>query len=155
MPHADETFYKMKCGWAQDPKVVALARFGPVNACLCRDLFGQMIDYARRELTDGLVPVAFLPMIAWPLSDKSASRTISQLAEPGPYGPLIERDANRNAYRILAYTKWNDTRDEVLARKEKGIKAARSRWDSAPDANRNASRTPLGAARRGARSSAR
>ena len=53
MPHAEETFYKMKCGWAGDPKVAALARFGAVDACLGRDLFAQLIDYARRELTDG------------------------------------------------------------------------------------------------------
>ena len=45
MPHSDETFYKMKCGWADDPKVATLARFGPVDAVLARYLFAQMIDY--------------------------------------------------------------------------------------------------------------
>jgi hypothetical protein len=137
MPHAEETFYKMKCGWSADPKVAALGRFGPVDACLARDVFGQMIDYARRELTDGLVPAEVVPFVAHPLPADDAMRVAMHLADPGPYGPLCGWDARSNAFSILAYPKWNDTRAEVQARKEKGSKAARTRWDSA-DARGNA-----------------
>ena len=137
MPHADETFYKMKCGWSADPKVAALARFGPVDACLARDLFGQMIDYARRELTDGLVPKEAIGLIAYPLPADDAMRVAMQLADPGPYGPLCREDAASNALSILAYPKWNDTRAEVQARRQQGIKAARTRWEGA-NANGNA-----------------
>lgn len=134
MPHSDETFYKMKCRWAEDPKVAALARFGPVDACLARDLFGQMIDYSRRELTDGLVPGEIVTLIAHPLPAEDAMRVVMQLADPGPYGPLCGWDAGRNAFAILAYPKWNDTRADVQARKDRGAQAARVRWDGA-DAN--------------------
>lgn len=140
MPHSDETFYKMKCGWASDPKVATLARFGPVDACLMRDLFGQMIDYSRRELTDGDVPGEIVPQIAHPLPADEAMRLAMRLAEPGAFGPLCSWDAGRNAFRILAYAKWNDTREEVQARTEIGRNAARARWG----ANRNASRNANG-----------
>jgi hypothetical protein len=137
MPHTDETFYKMKCGWTDDPKVAALARFGPVDACLGRYVFAQEIDYARRELTNGLVPGEVLPMLAHPLPADDAMRVAMQLADDGPYGPLCGWDATSNAFRILAYPKWNDTREEVQARKEKASKAARTRWDGS-DASSNA-----------------
>jgi len=152
MPHTDETFYKMKCGWAEDPKVSALARFGAVDACLSRDLFGQLIDYARRELTDGLVPVNEIGRLAYPLPADHAMLLAMHLASPGPYGALCEwigadaesnaastadSSAPGNALRILAYGRWNDTRAEVQARKVQGSKAARARWNGA-DAPRTA-----------------
>ena len=135
MPHSDETFYKMKCGWAEDPKVATLARFGSVDACLARDLFGQMIDYARRELTDGLVPGEVIGQLGYPLPAEDAMRIVMLLADPGPYGPLCRWYANRNAFSILAYRKWNDTKAEVEDRKAKGVKAARARWDATGNAD--------------------
>lgn len=142
MPHAEATFYKMRCGWAGDRKVAALARFGAVDACLGRDLFGQLIDYSRRELTDGIVPVEAIGLVAYPLPADDALRIAEQLADPGPFGPLCAWDApgnagsnaRRNALRILAYAKWNDTRAEVEQRREQGTKAARTRWDRADQA---------------------
>jgi hypothetical protein len=153
MPHAEQTFYKMKCGWAEDPKVAALARFGPVDACLARDLFGQLIDYARRELTDGLVPADAIGLVAYPLPAPDAMRVAMQLADPGPFGALCAWDAPRNgasnapgnALRILAYPKWNDTRAEVEARREQGTKAARTRWDRADQGRDTASNAPRNA----------
>jgi hypothetical protein len=142
MPHTTEIFYKMACRWAEDPKVATLARFGPVDACLGRDLFGQMIDYARRELTDGLVPGEVIAHCAYPLPADDAMRIAMQLADPGAYGPLCDWDADRNAFRILAYGKWNDTRAEVDARRDVGRNAALHRWKALPgaDANGNATR---------------
>ena len=128
MPHATEIFYKMQCRWAEDPKVATLARFGAVDACLGRDLFGQMIDYARRELTDGIVPGEVVTRCAFPLPADDAMRIAMQLADPGAYGPLCAWDADRNAFRILAYGKWNDTRAEVEARTAAGRDAAMHRW---------------------------
>ena len=140
MPHATEIFYKMQCRWAEDPKVATLARFGPVDACLARDLFGQMIDYARRELTDGIVPYALIARCAYPLPPDDALRLAEQLTDPGAYGPLCVWNADRNALRILAYGKWNDTRAEVEARTGRGRDAALHRWKAPadPDANGNA-----------------
>jgi hypothetical protein len=142
MPRAEDTFYKMKCGWSADPKVAALARFGAVDACLARDLFGQLIDYARRELTDGLVPADEIGRLAYPLPAPDAMRVADQLADPGPWGPLCswhtEGNADSNtpgtALRILAYARWNDTRAEVEQRREYGKKGARIRWDRADQA---------------------
>jgi hypothetical protein len=140
MPHTTEIFYKMACRWAEDPKVATLARFGAVDACLGRDLFGQMIDYARRELTDGLVPGEVIAHCAYPLPADDAMRIAMQLADPGAYGPLCDWDAARNAFRILAYGKWNDTRAEVDARRDVGRNAALHRWKApaGTDANGNA-----------------
>lgn len=140
MPHATEIFYKMQCRWAEDPKVATLSRFGPVDACLARDLFGQMIDYARRELTDGVVPEEVIARCAFPLPPDDALRVAMHLADPGAYGPLCEWNADRNAFRILAYGKWNDTRADVEARRAVGRDAALHRWKgaAAPDANGNA-----------------
>lgn len=140
MPHSEETFYKMKCGWASDPKVAALARFGPVEACLGRDLFGQMIDYARRELTNGLVPSEEIGRLSFPLPEGEAMQVAMRLADPGPYGALCSFDASSNAFSILAYANWNDTAEEVQARKAKGVKAAQTRWKRS-DANGNAPST--------------
>jgi hypothetical protein len=140
MPHTTEIFYKMACRWAEDPKVATLARFGAVDACLGRDLFGQMIDYARRELTDGLVPGEVISRCAYPLPADDAMRIAMQLADPGAYGPLCEWDATRNTFRILAYRKWNDTRAEVEDRRALGRNAALHRWKApaGADANGNA-----------------
>jgi hypothetical protein len=137
MPHTEEPFYKMKVGWAGDPKVEALARFGPVDACLGRDLFSQMIDYSRAELTDGLVPGSTVARVAYPLPAEDADRIVRQLADPGPFGPLCEWDAARSAWHVLAYARWNDTKAEVLARRAKGRDAALHRWKA--DARGNAS----------------
>jgi len=161
VPHADETFYKMKCGWAEDPKVAALARFGAIDACLARDLFSQMIDYSRRELTDGLVPREAVALLAFPLPADEALRIVEYLADPGTFGALCAWHTGSNAHgnagsiassnagsnatgtalRILAYPRWNDTRAEVEARKQKGVKAARTRWEASGlhrDASSNA-----------------
>jgi len=138
MPHSDETFYKMKCGWADDPKVATLARFGPVDACLGRDLFGQMIDYSRRELTDGLVPGEMIGQLGYPLPVQQAMQIAMLLTDPGPYGPLCTWDLDSNSFRVLAYRKWNDTRADVEKRVATGVNAARTRWDKAtkPQARR-------------------
>jgi len=151
MPHTTEIFYKMACRWAEDPKVATLARFGPVDACLGRDLFGQMIDYARRELTDGLVPGEVIAHCAYPLPADDAMRIAMQLADPGAYGPLCDWDADRNAFRILAYPRWNDTRAEVEARRAGGRNAALHRWKApaGADANGNAQGNATSNARSG------
>jgi hypothetical protein len=138
MPHADETFYKMKCGWVDDPKVVTLARFGPVDACLARYMFGQMIDYARRELTDGDVPGDVIAQLGYPLDPSDAMRVAMHLADPGAYGPLCSWHADRITFRILAYPKWNDTRAEVQARVDQGRRAAHTRWHADGNADSNA-----------------
>jgi len=131
MPHTDETFFKMRVGWREDPKVSALTRYGPVDACLAAFVFMEMIDYARAELTDGLVPGESLGQIAYPLAPDDAMRLAMLLADTGPFGPLVTHDASSNAFSILRYAKWNDTRAEVQARKDKAGKAARTRWEGA------------------------
>jgi len=151
MPHTEEPFYKMKIGWAADPKVEALGRFGPLDACLGRDLFSQMIDYSRGQLTDGLVPASAIGRVAHPLSADDADRIVRQLADPGPYGSLCEWDTTRNAWRIPAYARWNDTKAEVLGRREGARAAALHRWKN-NGAGRNADGNAGGNADRNASS---
>jgi hypothetical protein len=165
MPHTDETFYKMAVAWTEDPKVLALARFGPVDAILARDLFSQMIGYSRRNLTDGWVPAEELGRLMYPLPVEDAERLAAHLADRGAYGPLCSRYAPSNGqampaapledahgmlpassgdapsirgYQVLNYPKWNDTRADVQARTEHSRKAAMRRWDR-PDAGSNGS----------------
>ena len=64
-------------------------------------------------------------------------RVAMRLAETGPYGALCSFDAHSNAFSILAYANWNDTAEEVQARKAQGVKAAQTRWRGG-DAHSNA-----------------
>ena len=77
------------------------------------------------------MPGEVIGSLAYPLPTDDAIRVAMQLADAGPYGALCSWDAGSNAFGILAYANWNDTRAEVQARKEKGVKAARTRWDGA------------------------
>ena len=141
MPHTDETFYKMAVGWTEDPKVVALARFGPANAIFARDLFSQMIGYSRRNLTDGEVPAEEVGRLMYPLPADQADELARFLAEPGPYGPLCASHTEPNAegigspnggrivsWLVLNYAKWNDTAADVQGRVDMGRQAAKKRW---------------------------
>jgi hypothetical protein len=168
MPHSDETFYKMAVGWPDDPKVVALGRFGAVNAILARDLFSQMIGYSRRNLTDGEVPAQEVGRLMHPLPADLAEELAGYLADPGPFGALCRAhttsnadgnagsNADGNAARIVSwvvlnYAKWNDTAADVQGRKAQGRQAAKTRWsradaDSTADGNAgsNAGWSPSG-----------
>jgi hypothetical protein len=153
MPHSDETFYKMAVGWTDDPKVVALGRYGATNAILARDLFSQMIGYSRRNLTDGLVPAQEVGRLMYPLPVELAEELAGYLADPGPFGALCgahthstangnagstaDSNADSNAgsnaasivsWVVLNYPKWNDTAADVLGRKAQGRQAAKTRW---------------------------
>jgi hypothetical protein len=170
MPHSDETFYKMAVGWTDDPKVVALTRFGAVDGILARDLFSQMIGYSRRNLTDGEVPAQEVGRLMYPLPADQADALAAHLADPGPWGPLCRAHtgptANGNAastadgnapsnadsnapsivsWVVLNYAKWNDTAADVLGRKAQGQQAAKTRWsraDAASTADGNAGWSP-------------
>jgi hypothetical protein len=162
MPHTDETFYKMAVGWTDDPKVVALGRFGTTAAILARDLFSQMIGYSRRNLTDGLVPAQEVGRLMYPLPVELAEELAGYLADPGPFGALCGAHTNGNApsnadsnaasnapsivsWVVLNYAKWNDTAADVLGRKAQGRQAAKTRWakgDAASTADGNAGWSP-------------
>ena len=114
----------------------------PSRACLGRDLFGQMIDYARRNLTNGLVPREVIGSLSFPLPEDEAMRVAMRLADPGPYGALCSFDAHSNAFSILAYTNLERHGGRSAGQEAKGVKAAQTRWragDATSNARSNAS----------------
>jgi hypothetical protein len=77
----------MALGYDDDPKVVALVRFGD-DAGLCRDLHLAMIRYANRARTDGKVPAIEIRRLAFPLAAEHAERLARYLGEEELIGPL-------------------------------------------------------------------
>jgi hypothetical protein len=116
-----EIFVKLAVGFDEDPKVVALAKYGD-DAGLCRDLYLAMVRYCRRNLTDGLVPEFELMRLAFPLALPRALPLAQHLAAE----ELITQVAT--GWIVNAYVKRNGTRADVEAKIESQRELARRRW---------------------------
>jgi hypothetical protein len=144
-----EPYAKMSVGFDDDPKIVALARYGE-EAPACRDLYLAMIRYSKRNLTDGFVPTIEVVRLAFPLAEQTAMRLVDHLVSVSLCVP------HTDGYAVRNYAKWNGTRMEALQRRENSRRAALTRWSEThsgshaePNANGNAklkgTEVPVGA----------
>lgn len=101
-----EIYIKVSVTFADDPKVRALARYGP-DSGLARDLFIQMICHCKRLLTDGFVPDEQIGLLVYPLDPEHGKQLAKQLASVG----LIKEEPG--GWQVLAYLKRNGTREDV------------------------------------------
>lgn len=118
-------WFRLDLDFADDPKVRALARYGR-DARGCRDLFVQMIAYAQRHLTDGVVPDEQIGVLVYPDSPKNGQRDARRLVEVG----LVERV--EGGWRLVAYLRHQRSKEEVVAwsetRRASSGRANHARW---------------------------
>jgi hypothetical protein len=167
---------RMACGYDDDPKIAALARFGE-EAGLCRDLHLAMIRYSRRNETDGWVPPEEIGRLAWPLPVDRALVLVEHLAEvelvtgngngmtpamasaiepdmAGAMAPAMAgamASAIAHGWHVVNYAKWQETRGEVEAysnaQSERGRRGAEKRWKREPARRASSSGSMAGAER--------
>jgi hypothetical protein len=153
-----EIYVRVSVHYDDDPRVVALARYGD-RAGLCRDLHQGMIRYCRRNLTDGFVPDEEIGRLVYPLSVGEGEQLVGLLADVGLVAPVADGngdspsqaramavasqdDGNGHGpgqatamapgWQVANYAKWNGTRAEIeqlsAERSTAGRKGAHSRW---------------------------
>lgn len=140
-----EIYLKLAVGFARDPKVRALARYG-VDGILARDLYVQMCLHCKENLTDGFVPAEEVGALAYPLPIDHANQLANQLASVGLTKEVSKPEANEkpaeaNGWEVLAYVKRNGTKEDVErlseVRAASGRKGGRPPGQSRAKANRN------------------
>lgn len=133
-----EIYLKLAVGFARDPKVRALARYG-VDGILARDLFVQMCLHCKENLTDGFVPAEEVGALAYPLPIDHANQLANQLASVGLTKEQSKDEAQ--GWQVLAYVKRNGTREDVErlseVRAASGRKGGRPPGQGRAKANRN------------------
>lgn len=120
---AGEIYLPLAVGFASDPKVRALAQFGP-DAGLARDLFVQMCCHCKANLTDGFVAEYELGILVYPLDVEHGKQLAKHLAYVG----LIKEVSNglADGWQVLAYLKRNPSREEVEELSVKRAEAGRT-----------------------------
>jgi hypothetical protein len=101
-----EIYLKLTVSFPNDPKVRALARYGP-DAGLGRDLYVQMCLYCKDMLSDGFVPDEQIGLLVYPLDAEHGKQLAKQLASVG----LTKEQAG--GWQVLAYLKRNGSREDV------------------------------------------
>ena len=122
-----EIYLKLAVGFARDPKVRALARYG-VDGILARDLYVQMCLHCKENLTDGFVPAEEVGALAYPLPIDHANQLANQLASVGLTKEQSKNEAQ--GWQVLAYVKRNGTREDVERLSE--VRAASGRKGGRP-----------------------
>ena len=92
----------------------------------------EMLVYSRKYLTDGVIPMR--------IAMRYALHVVDELASNDPVNPSVTK--NEDGSLILhGYSDFQETREEVESRRNKGKQAARSRWtgDAPGNAKSNAS----------------
>jgi len=113
-----EIYIKLAVAFADDPKVRALARYGP-DANLARDLYVQMVCFCKRMLTDGFVPDEQIGLLVYPVDPEHGKQLAKQLASVG----LTKEEAG--GWQVLAYLKRNGSREDVERLSEVRAQAGR------------------------------
>jgi len=107
-----EIFIQLVVDFAEDPKVRALSRYGK-DARALRDLYVQMLCYAKKRRTDGHVPRDEIGILVYPDSQKNGERDADRLSE------FIDADGKRlverteDGYFITGFTKRNKTSEQI------------------------------------------
>lgn len=119
---AGEIYLPLAVGFASDPKVRALAQFGP-DAGLARDLFVQMCCHCKEQLTDGFVAEYELGILVYPLDIEHGKQLAKHLAYVG----LIKELSNGQAdgWQVCAFLKRNPSREQVAERSKVRAEAGR------------------------------
>lgn len=119
---AGEIYLPLAVGFASDPKVRALAQFGP-DAGLARDLFVQMCCHCKEQLTDGFVAEYELGILVYPLDIEHGKQLAKHLAYVG----LIKELSNGQAdgWQVCAFLKRNLSREQVAERSKVRAEAGR------------------------------
>lgn len=121
-----EIYLPLSVGFPRDPKIRALMYEHGQEGILAAYLYIMMCLYCRENLTDGWVPAAEIPALAYPLGKADAERFASVLLASGL---VSTSDGSRaTAMRVAAYVKRNGTRQDALRRSEQAKHAGRSRW---------------------------
>ncbi len=125
MPISD-IYLPLSVTFPRDPKVRALMYEHGQDGMLAAYLYIMMCLYCRENLTDGWVPAAEIPALAYPLSKPDAERLASDLVT----ARLVANNAasNGSSMRVLAYVKRNGTRKDAEQRSEQARSASRNRW---------------------------
>lgn len=118
-----ELYIKLVVGFAKDPKVRALARFG-ADAGLARDLYVQMCLYCKENLTDGFVPAEEVWALAFPLPIDHANQLAKQLASVGLTNEVSKSEAP--GWHVCSFLKRNRSKAEVEALSEVRAEAGRT-----------------------------
>ena len=118
-----ELYIKLVVGFARDPKVRALARYG-VDAGLARDLYVQMCLHCKESLTDGFVLAEEVGALAYPLPIEHANQLAKQLASVGLIKEVSKDEAQ--GWHVLAFLKRNRSKGEVEALSEVRAEAGRT-----------------------------
>lgn len=103
-----EIHIQLNVDFSDDPKVRVLARYGR-DARSIRDLYVQMLCYAKRTLSDGHVPAEQLGILTYPDSPARSKRDADRLVEVG----LIK--VVDGGWYVPAYLKRNKSRAQVQA----------------------------------------
>ena len=118
-----EIYVKLAVGFPRDQKVRALSRLGAPDAGLARDLYVQMLLYCKENLTDGLVPVEEVGLLAYPLPSDQANQLAKQLASVGLTKLLSNNEAE--FWEVLAFVRRNGTKEDVEQRSKVRAEAGR------------------------------
>lgn len=105
-----EIYVQLVVGFPRDPKVRALAGYGP-DGNLARDLYVQMLLFCKESLTDGFVPDVQVGALVYPISPTHGGQLAKQLASVGLINPVNKDGAE--GWQIAAWHKRNKSRAEV------------------------------------------
>lgn len=124
-----EIYLPLSVGFPRDPKIRSMVFENGQQGILAAYLYIMMCLYCRETLSDGWVPLAEIPVLAYPLERDEAMRLASMLqaarllGASGAHAPSM-----RPALQVLAYIKRNGTRIDVVRRADQAKHAARMRW---------------------------
>lgn len=111
MKKPTEIFVQLVVGFAEDPEVRRLARFGK-DARACRDLYVQMLCYCKRTMSDGHVPAEEIGVLVYPDASKVGERDADRLVSVD----LAVR--TETGYFLPGYLKRNKSRAEIEEERE-------------------------------------
>jgi hypothetical protein len=114
---------------ADNPRMRALARFGR-DARPCRDLYIQMLCYAKRTLSDGFVPDEQIGILVYPDPPKVGVAQAAKLMDVGLIGKMD------GGYLVTGFLGRNPSREDVERASEKVSEGAvwgnHRRWHLSP-----------------------
>lgn len=127
-------FARLALDYFDHPKIAGLSD-GAIVAHL------EMLVYARKYLTDGVIPMR--------IAMRFASEVLDELASNDPENPSVTR-RDDGSLLLYGYEDFQETKEQVESRRRSGRKSAEARWskDANGNADRTAKRTPAPTATR-------